>query len=434
MGCGKMSASPAGKLQGKLRLAAAGTSRIVDITRSLVSQGILKAVSVGFLPTEVEPVRNGKGVPTGGLRIKAPQLLEASLVSVPANPDALAIAKALNLTDLERAWVFSENNARRAILKSQPRGSGDTRNRQPRNPTNMSLTQKIEAAQARVAGLQDDLTDHMNVDDGERDDTHGDVQDQLTKELEEANAELDRLERAEKVLMKRVTKPAAKSDTDSDNSGSPVTFQRKNEQPGTVMVRAMLCTVKGYLESRNVHQVAAELYAQDREVAEMVKATSAPADTTTAGWAAELVNEAVGSFLEALRPVSVYPQVPGLRLNFGRNGTIKIPGWGSTGGLSGGFVGEGAPIPVKEGAVTAQTMAAHKLAVISLFTREIGNHSQPAIEGLIRQAILDDTAEALDAAFLGTAARRRDQARRASEQRQRHPPRLLRTRPASSRT
>jgi hypothetical protein len=44
------------------------------------------------------------------------------------------------------------------------------------------------------------------------------------------------------------------------------------------------------------------------------------------------------------------------------------------------------------------------MAVISTFTREIAEHSTPAIEGLIREAILRDTAVALDAVPLDNNA------------------------------
>jgi hypothetical protein len=44
------------------------------------------------------------------------------------------------------------------------------------------------------------------------------------------------------------------------------------------------------------------------------------------------------------------------------------------------------------------------MAVISTFTREIAEHSTPAIEGLIRQAIIEDTAVAIDSVLLDATA------------------------------
>jgi hypothetical protein len=44
------------------------------------------------------------------------------------------------------------------------------------------------------------------------------------------------------------------------------------------------------------------------------------------------------------------------------------------------------------------------MAVISTFTREIAQHSVPAIEGLIRDAIREDTSVALDSILLDATA------------------------------
>ena len=74
-------------LMGTLKLAKHGTSEMIDTIRSLVEQGMLKAVSVGFQPLEAEP-RKG-----GGWDYTKSALHEVSLVAVPANPQALAVAK-----------------------------------------------------------------------------------------------------------------------------------------------------------------------------------------------------------------------------------------------------------------------------------------------------------------------------------------------------
>lgn len=78
------------KLIGRLQLAEKGTSDLVDTVRSLLDQGILKSVSVGFQPVEATPRKSG------GYDFTRAALHEVSVVSVPANPNALALAKALN--------------------------------------------------------------------------------------------------------------------------------------------------------------------------------------------------------------------------------------------------------------------------------------------------------------------------------------------------
>ena len=82
------------RLLARLHFADADTSDVVLTARSLVEQGILKAVSVGFSVLDYEPIDKEK--PYNGWDITRAALHEASLVAVPANPNALAVAKALN--------------------------------------------------------------------------------------------------------------------------------------------------------------------------------------------------------------------------------------------------------------------------------------------------------------------------------------------------
>lgn len=77
------------QLIGKLVLAT--TERGQEI-KALIEQGILKAVSVGFQVMEYEPI--SKDQPWKGLDIKKAALHEVSVVAVPANPNALLLAKA----------------------------------------------------------------------------------------------------------------------------------------------------------------------------------------------------------------------------------------------------------------------------------------------------------------------------------------------------
>lgn len=126
------------KLLGRLKLAAPGTSQLVDDVRKLVDQGILKAVSVGFSVKEYEPI--DQKIPWGAWDITKAQLFEASLVAVGANPNALAIAKAYSPDTVD-------------ILFAQPSttedGPGDPRKR----AEHKTLTPNLDAARETFAAL-----------------------------------------------------------------------------------------------------------------------------------------------------------------------------------------------------------------------------------------------------------------------------------------
>ena len=115
-------------LRGRLVLAPEGTSPRIDEIRKLVGAGILKSVSVGFRPLESKPRPESK---SGGIRYTKCELMECSLVSVPANPNALAVAKTMKISDTTMREVFKQQptgdltiaqrirKARRAVRKAK---------------------------------------------------------------------------------------------------------------------------------------------------------------------------------------------------------------------------------------------------------------------------------------------------------------------------
>jgi HK97 family phage prohead protease len=79
-----------GRLEALGEFAPEGVSELADEYCRLAKSGIIRAVSVGFIPIEYEPRRGG------GYLFKKWDLLELSLVSVPANPNALVIERRLS--------------------------------------------------------------------------------------------------------------------------------------------------------------------------------------------------------------------------------------------------------------------------------------------------------------------------------------------------
>lgn len=85
------------RLLSTIKIADAGTSPQIDFYRALIEQKILRAVSVGFMPTKpVVPILD-KDKRIVGFEYIGQELLELSVVSVPANPAALSLAKSMNL-------------------------------------------------------------------------------------------------------------------------------------------------------------------------------------------------------------------------------------------------------------------------------------------------------------------------------------------------
>jgi hypothetical protein len=185
---------------------------------------------------------------------------------------------------------------------------------------------------------------------------------------------------------------------------------RKQLSPLDLIVRAGVIQYFAHVKRRNVDDIRREIYGDDEPTRAIldytVKAATAPAMTTVTGWAAELVATLRASYMDLLYAKAVYPRLAarGLSLTFGMNGKIVIPSRATTPSIAGSFVGEGAPIPVRQAGFTSQTLTPKKMAVITSWTREMDEHSVPAIEGLLRDAIQSDTALSLDAVLLDNGA------------------------------
>lgn len=103
-----------------ITLAAAGTTPMVDAVRALVDQKILKAVSVGFQPTkepnEIKDPETNKW--TGGYEWVGQELLENSIVSIPANPNALTLARSFS-PEIRRALFRSASGSSLDVARAQ---------------------------------------------------------------------------------------------------------------------------------------------------------------------------------------------------------------------------------------------------------------------------------------------------------------------------
>ncbi|RLC98852.1 MAG: hypothetical protein DRI65_17820, partial [Chloroflexota bacterium] len=97
------------KLIGRLKLAKAGTSAEIDTLRSLLEQRIIKAVSVGFAPIEYEYIRDVENDTITGIKFLKQALHETSLVAVPANANALAVAKSFGLDQGQLDHFFAKS-------------------------------------------------------------------------------------------------------------------------------------------------------------------------------------------------------------------------------------------------------------------------------------------------------------------------------------
>ena len=417
-------------LRGHLALAPEGTSARIDEIRKLVEAGILKAVSVGFHSLEDEPLDKKNSF--GGLRFLKQELVEGSLVSIPANPNALAIAKSLKISPQTIDLVFA-GQGRNARRKRRGINGGHAETPPTRKASVMTLAHMIPPAQARVVDLRDKLAEFwQNVDQTNISDANLETANGFNVELVRAEKHLAALVESEKHVGTQLNGDAA-ADPDRlhkqlvTTTGFTSAQQPKLQAPNVIrklreelepidyLVRSIAVLWSAKSTGSSVDLTRQRIYGDDlgtkltcdmvhhgHEPDMVLRAASAPAITTVAGWAAELVHIIYTDLMPLLLPKAILTGLAarGLALNFGRAGRINIPTRSRTPALSGSFIGEGAAIPVRQGAFTSQTLVPKKVAVISSWTREMDEFSIPAIEGIIREAIMLDTGVAIDSVLI----------------------------------
>lgn len=401
-------------LRAELELAEAGTSPRIDEMRSLIAQGILRATSVGFRAHERKPREDSKN---GGIHFLKQELLEASIVAVPANPAALAIAKSLNLSRDTIDLVFGKSAASGEVIRRVPSGEPAAKaNANQRTGIMSAISERIENAQTSYVAAKAELEKHLaGLDDTNVSDAQLNKTQELNGIVKSRANLLSTLRDAESNLGSTAQAPAmyqAHSGVVISNP-RPFAVPAKKIEPKDYIFRSFAVLVKhhGVRQSQSLVETLRQGYGEDevtRGFLEQVttKAATVPADTVTSGWASQLVQTAIGEYFDPLLPLAVYPGLSarGGRFTFGRNGTISLPTRSTTPTVAGSFFAQGAPIPVRQAAFSAISLTPKKMGVITTMTREIMEHSIPAIEQLLRNAMQEDTVNAIDNILLDANA------------------------------
>jgi len=171
-------------------------------------------------------------------------------------------------------------------------------------------------------------------------------------------------------------------------------------RPRDTLFKALTASFVGKVLKRHPLDVIGD----DRSVELLLRSPTSPATLSGSGWADKLAASAVADVLTALVPVSAAADLiqRGLRVNFEGHASIIVPGRVVTATDAGGFITEGAPIPVRALPVTSLTLTPFKLGVICVFSNELGRYSVPNAQRVIEQN--EAAVVRLDAELFGNAA------------------------------
>jgi HK97 family phage prohead protease len=386
----------------------------IDEAWQSIKAGLVRGVSIGFRAIEKNYMDKG------GVRFIKSELVELSLVTVPANADA-TIATIRTLDDA----ASSAAPGRTDDARERPGASGTTAKSEQRKAKAMpqTIAEQISAFDARRTAAHTKMNEMMSkrAEAGETlDDAESAEYDGLQTEVKKLDAHIDRLVRLEetnKAIAKPVTAlttieaASSREPTVGDGgvrySGGVITV-RPNVPPWVPFIRTAITAVLNNFDPRRCEQYARRqthwhsstpelLTNWSDELCYVLRAAVPAGVTYDTTWAGALVyaQNLTSAFAEYLRPLTIIGRIPGLRrVPF----NVRIPR--ATGGTTSGWVGEAAPKPLTSMTFDSLTLTWAKAAAISVLTEELVRFSSPAAETVVRDDLAAGLVAFLDRQFV----------------------------------
>jgi HK97 family phage major capsid protein/HK97 family phage prohead protease len=371
--------------------------RLDEVWQS-IKAGLVKGVSIGFKALELSFLKDG------GIHFLETEVLELSLVTIPAN--AQATIDEIKAFDLGQKTLAVDGGA------TQP-GATQPKAKVKSMGKGMTIAEQITAFESKRAAsvAQMDTLMQAAAEDARTLDAEENSQyDNLSTEVKNIDGHLTRLhdyERANKVAAKPVVADTMQAGAELRTTRNNPIISLKSQLPvGTAFTRLAMCQMASKGNRWEAMEIAKKHYHDDTPEVELVLSADVPAlmkaavgvaTTTDATWASPLIayNVMSSEFIELLRPATIIGRIPGLRrVPF----NIQMPR--TTTGSSMGWVGENAPKPVSAMAFDTVQLRWAKAAGIIVLTEELVRFSNPAAESVVRSDMIAAMAQFLDRQFV----------------------------------
>lgn len=366
-----------------------------------VRDGLVEFVSIGFRTIAYEIIETG-------IRFSEWEMLELSLVTIPANAEAtITSVKSLD-RKLRAASGTSQADDRFATARvgaSQPKRTGKG------VPEMSAISEQISALEADEANIVKQLNkfDVENMDEADEERF-----DDLEAELTSIRKKLKRFQRLEAInAEKQATEVKAKdakeaSETRKGDRRTTVFGPNKNIPKGVAFVRSAICLAQSQGNAEFAAMLAEKHYPDDKRIAnflrltpEMKAAVPAAYVGDSGGWAEDIAEAqtVANEFIEFLRPMTIVDRIAALRrVPF----NVKVSRM--TTGQNGYWVGEAKGTPLTSGVFDTVTMGYTKVGAIAAMSKEQMRFSNINAEAAIRDDLARAVVARLDSTFIGTAA------------------------------
>ena len=365
----------------------------VDEAWQSIKAGLVRAVSIGFRPLEQSMMKDG------GYRFNKCEVMELSLVTIPAQAEAtINVIKSID-TAVRAATGLTDD----VVVRLDPPGVTGPPKREttPKEGRFMkTIAEQMAAFEATRTTKSVRMNDIMNKagEEGVTLDAEQTVEyDDLALEVKSINDHLVRLSAQEKTNI-AIAKPVdgVASIATGSEVRSGVVMQKSQLPKGTSFTRYAMALAAAGGSKLEAAEYAKRWNSSTPEVEIILRAAINPGAVPDANYGPLVVYQNMASeFIDLLRPQTIIGKVTGMRkVPF----NIKIPA--QTGAGTVGWVGEATPKPVGQLTFAQLTLGMTKAAGIIVLSDELVRASSPSAEALVTADLTKSMATFLDLAFV----------------------------------
>ncbi|MGB3044552.1 MAG: phage major capsid protein [Xanthobacteraceae bacterium] len=223
------------------------------------------------------------------------------------------------------------------------------------------------------------------------------------QEIDDHLKRLRAMEKAQAATARPVDGSTSKSATES-RMGAPIIIQKGDKDeafPGQNFTRLVIAKTLARIDDVSAVGIAHMRWGKTNpQLVETIKAAVAGGGTGTGEWGAELVHldRYTGDFIDFLYSRTVFDKLPL------REVPANVNIAGQDGAATGYWVGESKSIPVSKADFMDVNLRNLKVGALAVVSKELLRDSQPSAELLVRDALVNASAQKVDQTFLSASA------------------------------
>jgi hypothetical protein len=402
----------------------------VDEAWQMVKYKLIAAVSIGFR----EIAGKVKRLKDGGLEFLESEILELSLVPIPMQSLATITSiksfdastrTALGInsrrTEQQIALGASKNidsaslaaSGRKRSEVDPPPGASGSKQQPPqggfftseRKGNQVKTIAELRAERETKAARMGELMTMKKANDGTYDAAEREEFDGLSNELDALDDDIRELKfhSANSAGAREVRGATQNQGSQSRSRTAPTSFGQPDDAfPGQSFVRRCIAQALAGLNHSSKEHIAEQRWGKSHpQLVQWIKADVTGGGSGSGEWGAELVsadNRFTGDFITYLYSQTVFDSLP-LR-SVPAHVTIK----GQDGVATANWVGESKPIPASAQDYSSVSLTPLKVAALSVVSNELLRDSSPSAEMLVRDALVEASAQKIDTHFFSTTA------------------------------